>query len=206
MKKTIEERKEYAKIIAQAWVDEEFKKRLIEDPATVLNENGIEIPEGMTVRFVEGKENEILVPMPEKPDSFTGSLGELAEWQLESISGGLWVMPGDTWDPDPDPKIMRLLGFADEELANKTVWKGAGCKRCNGSGYRGRLGIFEMVEMNTEMRDLAFNRSPASKLRTAAKAAGMRPLLEDGKIKILTGITTPEELLRITQAEGLVLT
>ncbi len=54
MKKTIEERKEYAKIIAKAWVDEEFKKRLLADPATVLKENGIEIPEGMTVKVGGG--------------------------------------------------------------------------------------------------------------------------------------------------------
>jgi type IV pilus assembly protein PilB len=108
-------------------------------------------------------------------------------------------------DPDPDPKVMRLLGFTDQDLADKKVWKGAGCKRCNGTGYRGRLGIFEMVEMNAELRDMAFNRAPASKLRVAAKAAGMRPLLADGKIKILNGVTTPQELLRITQAEGLVL-
>jgi type II secretory ATPase GspE/PulE/Tfp pilus assembly ATPase PilB-like protein len=59
-----------------------------------------------------------------------------------------------------------------------------------------------MVEMNSEIRDLAFNRAPASKLRAAAKATGMRTILEDGKIKILNGVTTPAELLRITQAEG----
>ena len=77
-----------------------------------------------------------------------------------------------------------------------------GCKRCGGTGYRGRLGIFEMLEMNNELRDLAFNRAPTTKLRAAARASGMRDLLGDGKIKILNGTTTPEELLRITQAEG----
>jgi type IV pilus assembly protein PilB len=106
-------------------------------------------------------------------------------------------------DPEPDPKILRLLGFTAQEMEGKSIYKGRGCKRCNDTGYRGRLGIFEMVEMNSEMRDLAFNRAPASKLRAAAKAAGMRTLLEDGKIKILNGITTPAELLRITQAEGI---
>jgi type IV pilus assembly protein PilB len=105
-------------------------------------------------------------------------------------------------DSEPDPRVLRLLGFTDDELEGKSVYKGRGCKRCNDTGYRGRLGIFEMVEMNSELRDLAFNRAPASKLRAAAKAAGMRTILEDGKIKILNGVTTPAELLRITQAEG----
>ncbi len=72
MKKTIEERREYAKIIAQAWVDEEFKKRLLDNPAAVLRQNGIEIPEGMTVKVMEKKENEIYIPLPPKPKVMVG--------------------------------------------------------------------------------------------------------------------------------------
>lgn len=85
MKKTIEERKEYAKVIAKAWVDEEFKKRLIDDPAAVLKENGIEMPEGMTVRLVEGKENEILVRLPSRPPDSS----ELSDEDLEKVAGGI---------------------------------------------------------------------------------------------------------------------
>ena len=84
MKKTIEERKQYAKIITKAWVDEEFKKRLLADSTTVLKENGIEIPEGMTVKFVEGKENEILVPLTPRPYC----TGELSDEDLENVAGG----------------------------------------------------------------------------------------------------------------------
>jgi hypothetical protein len=91
MKKTIEERKEYAKIIAQAWVDEELKRRLIEDPATILKENGIEIPEGMTVKVVEQKENEIQIPLPLKPEVMVGSVEELQERvQKTVVNQGLW--------------------------------------------------------------------------------------------------------------------
>ncbi len=107
-------------------------------------------------------------------------------------------------DPNPDKKTLRLLGFKPDELAGVTLKKGAGCDRCGGSGYRGRLGIFEMLSMNSELRELAFNRAPASDLRRAARASGMRSLLEDGKIKILKGTTTAEEILRVTQAEGIV--
>jgi type IV pilus assembly protein PilB len=106
-------------------------------------------------------------------------------------------------DPNPNPRTLRLLGFKPEQLVGKTVWKGAGCKRCSNSGYRGRVGIFEMVVMNNELRDLAFQRAPATQLRAAARAAGMRVLLEDGKLKVLRGVTTPEDLLRVTQAEGI---
>jgi len=107
-------------------------------------------------------------------------------------------------DPNPDQRGLKMLGFTDDELAGKTIYRGAGCARCGDSGYRGRVGIFEMVEMNHELRDLAFNRATATDLRRAARAAGMKTLLEDGKRKILNGTTTPEDLLRITQAEGLV--
>ncbi len=107
-------------------------------------------------------------------------------------------------DPHPDKKTLRTLGFKVAELEGKMFWKGAGCSRCGGSGYRGRQGIFEMLQMNNELRELAFNRAPTTELRKAAKASGMRGLVEDGKLKILRGITTPEEVVRIAQAEGIV--
>ncbi|MGB2987202.1 MAG: ATPase, T2SS/T4P/T4SS family [Phycisphaerae bacterium] len=107
-------------------------------------------------------------------------------------------------DKSPDPRTLKLLNFTEEELKGKTVWKGAGCKRCGNTGYRGRIAIFEMVQMNHELRALAFEQAPTSQLRAAARAAGMRTLLEDGKLKVLNGVTTPEDLLRVTQAEGMV--
>lgn len=77
--KAIEERKEYAKIIARAWLDEDFKKRLLGEPATVLKENGIQIPEGMTAKIVERKENEIQIPPPVAPKDLGFSVEELQE-------------------------------------------------------------------------------------------------------------------------------
>jgi type IV pilus assembly protein PilB len=107
-------------------------------------------------------------------------------------------------DPTPDKFTLRLLGLSERELEGHAIRKGAGCKSCGGTGYRGRQGIFEMLTMNTELRELAFNRAPTSQVRKAARAAGMRTLLEDGKIKVLRGVTTPEEVIRIAQAEGFV--
>jgi type IV pilus assembly protein PilB len=105
-------------------------------------------------------------------------------------------------DPAPDRFILRMLGITDADLEGKHVFRGRGCPRCSDLGYRGRQGIFEMLELNNEIRELAFNRSPTNRIRQAARAAGMRTLLEDGKLKILRGVTTPDEVARITQQEG----
>jgi type IV pilus assembly protein PilB len=107
-----------------------------------------------------------------------------------------------TIDPNPDKFTLRLLGITDDDLAGRHIYKGTGCQRCGGIGYRGRQGIFEMLEMTNEIRELAFQRAPANHLRKAARASGMRFLLEDGKLKILRGITTPDEIAKIAQMEG----
>ncbi len=61
-----------------------------------------------------------------------------------------------------------------------------------------------MMVMNNEVRELAFKRAPTNVIRKAARASGMKSLLDDGKVKILNGITTPAEIARVTQAEGIV--
>jgi type IV pilus assembly protein PilB len=106
-------------------------------------------------------------------------------------------------DPAPDKFKLKLLGFTPEELTGVTIYRGRGCSRCGGTGYHGRLGIFEMLTMNSELRELAFNRAPGMQLRKAAIASGMRTLRDDGKIKIVKGISTPDEILRVAQADVL---
>lgn len=102
-------------------------------------------------------------------------------------------------DPEPDPRVLRLLGFSKDDIKNTTFYIGRGCNACNGSGYRGRQGIFEMMEMTSNIRELAFEMAPLSEVRKSAIAGGMHTLLDDGKEKIRHGITTPEELARLTQ-------
>ncbi|MBN1124684.1 MAG: Flp pilus assembly complex ATPase component TadA [Sedimentisphaerales bacterium] len=109
-----------------------------------------------------------------------------------------------TVNENPDPHYLRLLKISPEELKKHPVYKGAGCSRCQGTGFRGRIAIFEMLEMNNEMRELAFQRAPAGELRRAAVASGMKTLLQDGRIKVFKGISTPEEVAKVTQAEGVV--
>jgi general secretion pathway protein E len=79
------------------------------------------------------------------------------------------------------------------------TYHGAGCENCRGLGYRGRMGIFEMMEMNDEIRGLVMENRDASVLTAAARRNGMRNLREDGWEKIERGVTTVEEVVRVTQ-------
>ncbi len=105
-------------------------------------------------------------------------------------------------DENPDPYLLQSLDITPEDLENQHVYKGAGCSQCQHTGYKGRIAIFEMFEMNNEIRELAFATAPTTELRKAAKASGMRTLMEDGMLKIFKGTTTPAEIVRITQTEG----
>jgi type IV pilus assembly protein PilB len=69
-------------------------------------------------------------------------------------------------------------------------------------GYKGRLGIYEIMVMNTELRELAFKHRPLGEIRQASRLLGMRTLLEDGLIKIMRGITTLDEVLGMAAKEG----
>lgn len=106
-------------------------------------------------------------------------------------------------DERPDPNLLRLMNITPADIKKNPIYKGTGCSRCQGTGYKGRIAIFEMLEMNNQIRELAFSRAPASALRKAALNSGMRSLLEDGKIKVFKGITTPAEVAKKTQADGL---
>ena len=107
-------------------------------------------------------------------------------------------------DENPNPQYLQMLNITPEDIEKHPVYKGAGCSQCQHTGFKGRLAIFEMIEMNNELRELSFRKAPAGELREVAKASGMRTLMEDGKIKIFHGITTPAEVARITQTEGVV--
>ncbi len=107
-------------------------------------------------------------------------------------------------DTDPNPKLLRLCGLDPNKIGDKVIYRAVGCSRCAETGYHGRRGIYEMMIMNSQLRELAFKGSSLNKLRAAALASGMRNLLGDGRLKILDGKTTPDEIARITQVEGVV--
>ena len=92
--------------------------------------------------------------------------------------------------------VMRGNGFDVD--GDVDVAKPGGCDRCNQTGYRGRLGIFEILQMDEEIRSLVLRRASADEIAAAAVAKGMRRLREDGLEKIRLGLTSPEEVLRVT--------
>ncbi|RMH11650.1 MAG: type II/IV secretion system protein [Planctomycetota bacterium] len=100
---------------------------------------------------------------------------------------------------DLDPKYLQLIGLSMEEALGR-VYKPVPCPEAE-TGYKGRQGIFELLQMNAELRDLAFKLATVSELRQAALNAGMRPLVADGRIKVLNGVTTPAEVARVSQVD-----
>src|SRR3954452_13166899 len=107
-------------------------------------------------------------------------------------------------DHEPDAMWLKLCGITEHDLKDKVLYKPRGCDYCSGIGFRGRIGIFEMMHMNSEIRTLAFERAPTNKIRKAALASGMKSLLADGRLKVLNGTTTAEEVVKVAQVEGIV--
>jgi type IV pilus assembly protein PilB len=99
-------------------------------------------------------------------------------------------------EPDQPPAHeLKAAGLTADRVKTATFVRGRGCTYCNHTGYRGRLGIFELLRMNGTMREMTFKREPTQTIRRQARILGMRTLLEDGVNKALKGITTLEEVL-----------
>src|SRR5437867_2092980 len=93
------------------------------------------------------------------------------------------------------------IGFPEDEIATAKFWRGIGCDACRQLGYQGRLGIYELLLLDEAVRPLILNRSAASTIAQRAMEQGMRTLRHDGWNKVRAGLTTIEEVLRVTQTE-----
>lgn len=102
---------------------------------------------------------------------------------------------------DAEEVLSRLGGNGVDQSGAHTLYKGRGCEQCKHRGYRGRTGVFELLVMNDAIRKLVLNRSPAGAIREAACERGMRTLRQDGWAKVAQGLTTVEELVRVTHQE-----
>ena len=100
-----------------------------------------------------------------------------------------------------DPDYLARIGFPPAEIATAKFYRGAGCESCRQLGYQGRMGIYELLLVNEAVRPLILNRAPASTIAHAAIQHGMRTLRVDGWNKVRAGLTTIEEVLRVTQTE-----
>ncbi|MBM3881585.1 MAG: type II/IV secretion system protein [Verrucomicrobia bacterium] len=103
---------------------------------------------------------------------------------------------GQPYTPTEDE--MRSLNIDAAKASAASFRKGRGCPDCNKTGYRGRMGIFEIFVIDDEVRKLIYEKVSATVLRTRARELGMRTLREDGSRKVLAGQTTPDEVIRAT--------
>jgi general secretion pathway protein E len=103
---------------------------------------------------------------------------------------------------EPDQQTLRLMGR--DNINGLKICKGKGCKECNFTGYRGRVGIFELLIINDEIRQMILEKTSTNVIRQRAIALGMTTLREDGWDKVRQKITSVEEVLRVTQEEGLI--
>ncbi len=100
---------------------------------------------------------------------------------------------------EPSEGQLEAAGITAEQAASATFMKGTGCSHCGKSGYRGRLGIFELMTMTSKVRELAFAGASTVEIRKAAIKQGMSTLYEDGILKALNGITTLDEVFRVSK-------
>jgi type IV pilus assembly protein PilB len=101
----------------------------------------------------------------------------------------------------PSAAQLEVAGITPEMAASATFMKGVGCSHCNKSGYRGRLGIYELMTMTSKVRELAFQGADTQDIRRAAVKNGMTTLYDDGIYKVLQGITTLDEVFRVSKRE-----
>ena len=102
-------------------------------------------------------------------------------------------------------KASELLRFGykpDDMNEEVTLWRGKGCEICGNTGLKGRMGVYELLRMNSEIAELVVRRAPLQDIKDAAHRAGMKDMRDDGFQKILQGMTTPDEVMRVVFTAG----
>ena len=99
---------------------------------------------------------------------------------------------------EPVESELRALGLDPKNIKDPNFKAGKGCDKCNGTGHKGRFGLFEVFVIDDESRKMIVNNITATELRQRAREVGMRTLREDGARKAVAGMTTPNEVLRVT--------
>ncbi len=100
---------------------------------------------------------------------------------------------------EPKKEELKELGITQDAVKGMKFYKGEGCSECNNSGYKGRMGIYELFILDDKARKLVAKKASAATIREAAQRAGMKTLREDAIAKILAGVTTVEEVFRETK-------
>ena len=100
------------------------------------------------------------------------------------------------------PEEIRMLGLDDKFLTQAKLMKGTGCEVCGGTGYKGRVGIYEIFVVGEEIQDLIYEKVAAATIREAARKSGMKTLREDALRKAASGITTLQEVIAVTVGDA----
>ena len=104
---------------------------------------------------------------------------------------------------DKNGGVIAPKPFGRHRLPHKgRLWKAVGCEKCNGSGYSGRTGVYELLHMNEDLRRLAVRNDSATNIKKLAIEQGLRTLRDDGAHKLLSGISTIDEIMRVTAEDG----
>lgn len=104
----------------------------------------------------------------------------------------------------PEPSLLRSVGLTPEDVKGRTIYRAVGCRECRFEGYRGRVGVYELLEMDGRLREATFRRASSMKLREQARlSGGLKSLLEDGVRKVFEGVTTIDEVLTVAKREDL---
>jgi type IV pilus assembly protein PilB len=93
-------------------------------------------------------------------------------------------------------KALTDMGFTSEEAETVQVWKQGGCDHCNSTGYKGRVGLFEVMPIDDEIREMILVKAQSREIKKKALEKGMTTLRRSGLIKIKNGVTSIEEVLR----------
>jgi type IV pilus assembly protein PilB len=101
----------------------------------------------------------------------------------------------------PDRQALVDMGFSEAQLEKATIMKGIGCATCNGTGYKGRVALYEVMRFHDELKEMVLQGASTAELKVAAIRRGMATLRASGIRKVLEGMTTPEEILRVTMAD-----
>ena len=102
----------------------------------------------------------------------------------------------------PNTETLAQLDLTPDDVIGRTFFRGRGCASCNNTGFKGRIGLFELLQLNDQIRELINQGSSTGKIRDAAMQTGMHPLRTSGLEKVYEGVTTIEEVIRETVHEG----
>ncbi|NDH93415.1 MAG: pilus assembly protein PilB [Planctomycetia bacterium] len=102
----------------------------------------------------------------------------------------------------PDAETLADLELTSDQVAGKTFYRGKGCDKCSGTGYKGRLGLYELLIMNDELRDLVVRNASTEEIRELARKGGMVTLRDSGMVNMFAGHTTADEVIRETILEA----